>query len=333
MTELFLVVRDDGEKSHARPGFVIGTETVNADDLRLFLAVHRAGSIKGGARKLKLDHSSVSRRLATLEAALGARLFERTPEGLKETGLARSIFPLAERVENLTREIGEIVSAGTESLKGPVRIAVSPVMAQRFLMPRAPTLLARFPDVSFDLVASISRANLWQREADIAIRQYPPGTPPAEASAFALNVGTFGFAAYASAGYLERYGRPELPEQSLAHHMMIDTGEWGPGNAWNESLERPATYAMAAYPFAAALSAVVVGIGIAVLPCLAGDSDQRLVRLTSVLTAYDNWVVTRQGIHDNPRIGGVKAALVEMLEAAAPELAGNGPAHAVDAPE
>ena len=87
-----------------RAPYPSGTNVVNADDLRFFLAVRQAGSIKGGARILKVNHSTVSRRLQALEEALKAGLFERTPEGLVDTDLARAIAPLAERVELLTRE-------------------------------------------------------------------------------------------------------------------------------------------------------------------------------------------------------------------------------------
>src|SRR5688572_21549666 len=102
---------------------------MNAEDLRYFLAVRQARSIKGGARTLKVDHSTVSRRLAALEEALGARLFERTPEGLVETSVARAIAPLAERIELMTRELKDAANAASDTPTGPVRIAVSPVVA------------------------------------------------------------------------------------------------------------------------------------------------------------------------------------------------------------
>src|SRR5687767_7054967 len=109
---------------------------MNAEDLRFFLAVRQAGSIKGAARKLKVDHSTVSRRLSALEEALGSRLFERTPEGLLETSVAKTIAPLAERIEVMTRELMDAANAASATPSGPVRIAVSPVVADHFLLPR-----------------------------------------------------------------------------------------------------------------------------------------------------------------------------------------------------
>jgi DNA-binding transcriptional LysR family regulator len=296
---------------------------MNSEDLRFFLAVRRAGSIRSAARALKVDHSTVTRRLAALEEALEAKLFERTPEGLVDTDVARSIAPLAERIELMTRELKDAATAVSSSLRGPVRIAVSPIMAEHFLMPRVPDLMQRFPEIAFDIVADVPRVNIVQREADIAIRQYPTGSPPAEPSALVTKVGLFGFAAYASAAYVSHRGRPERPTRSLEGHEMISAPRGGPGNAWNDQLEHPAQYVLTAYPLSAVAAAAAAGIGIAVLPRLGADADPRLIRLSDVVASYEVWVVTNHQVQDNARVRAVKEALVELLRAAKPALSGS----------
>jgi DNA-binding transcriptional LysR family regulator len=295
---------------------------MNAEDLRYFLAVRQAGSIKGGARTLKVDHSTMSRRIAALEESLGARLFERTPEGLVETDVARAIAPLAERIEELTRELVDAANAASETPTGPVRIAVGPAFAEHFLIPRVSVLQQRLADIPLEIIADVSRVNILRREADIAIRQHPAGKAPAEPSALAMKVGSFGFAAYASPEYLARHGLPERPVRSLEGHTMISTGQWAPGNFWNEQLEHPAKYALLAYPLAIATAAAAAGLGIAVLPCVGADMDPRLVRLTDVIESFEAWLVTTNEARNNARIRAVKDALVEMIQAAAPELSG-----------
>ena len=297
---------------------------MNADDLRFFLAVRQAGSIKGGARILKVDHSTVSRRLQALEEALKASLFERTPEGLVDTDLARAIAPLAERVELLTREIEDSANAASDARSGPVRIAVSPVVAQHFLIPRLPQLRSSFPDVTFDIVADIAPVNVLKREADIAIRQRPEGSAPAEPEALAMRVGNFAYALYGSRDYVERHGRPERPVRSLAGHEMIGSGDFGPGDPWNAQLDEPAAVAAAIFPLMAVTTAVIAGVGVGVLGCLEADADPRLVRLSDVLGAYALWIVTSHAVRNNPRVRAVKEALGEMIQAAAPELDGTG---------
>jgi DNA-binding transcriptional LysR family regulator len=296
---------------------------MNAEDLRFFLAVRQAGSIKGAARKLKVDHSTVSRRLSALEEALGSRLFERTPEGLLETNVAKTIAPLAERIEVMTRELMDAANAASASPSGPVRIAVSPVVADHFLLPRVPALMQRFPDIPLDIVADIARVNVLRREADIALRQHTLGKAPAEPEALARHLCTFGFAAYASPDYVARHGRPERPIQSLAGHKMISTGPWAtPGNSWNEQLSESADYVISVYPFSTATSAAAAGIGIAVLPCLGSDTDPRLVRLSEVVASFDLWIVTSQGVRDNARVQAVKGALIEMIRESEPAFSG-----------
>jgi DNA-binding transcriptional LysR family regulator len=296
---------------------------MNPEDLRFFLAIRDAKSIKGAARRLKVDHSTVSRRLAALEDALGAPLFERTSEGLLETEVAHAISPLAENIELMARELVDAARAASSTPAGPVRIAVSPHFADQVLIPRVTELMRRFPDVELDIRADVARASVVRREADIAVRTGPANRNPAESAALALKVATVGFAAYASLDYVERHGQPERPVRSLAGHRMIRTGTWGgPGDPWNDQLDHPADYALTVYPFASVTVAVLAGLGIGVLPCIGSDSDPRLVRLSDVVASFDMWVVTPPEARNNLRIQGVKAWLIEEIHTARAALAG-----------
>jgi DNA-binding transcriptional LysR family regulator len=124
---------------------------MNAEDLRIFVAVRQAASIKGAARALKVDHSTVSRRLAALEESLGVRLFDRTPEGLVATEAADAVSPLADQINLLLHEVQNAARAASDVPSGPVRIAVSPVVAEHFLMPRVAELKQRFPGIELDI--------------------------------------------------------------------------------------------------------------------------------------------------------------------------------------
>ena len=296
---------------------------MNAADLRFFLAVREAGSIKGGARTLRVDHSTVSRRIAALEEALQAKLFERTPEGLVETDVARAIVPIAERIETLAGELEDAAKAASGAPQGPVCIAVFPVLAVHFLIPRLPDLRRRFPDVGFEIYADVAPVNVLKREADIAIRTYPEGREPAEPSALAVKVGKVGFALYGSKGYLERHGRPERPVRGLAGHEMIAMGKGGPGSAWNAQLEEPAQCSISVYPGLAVTAALHADLGLGVLLCAEGDADPRLVRVSDVLGAQPLWVVTSDAARNNARVRAVKEVLVKMMRGAAPQLDGS----------
>jgi DNA-binding transcriptional LysR family regulator len=236
--------------------------------------------------------------------------------------VARAIAPLAEQIDQLAHELGETARAASDAPSGPVRIAVSPVLAEHFLIPRVPELMQRFPGIELDVRADIARTSfVGEREADIALRTLTQGKAPAEASAVAAKVGTLGFAAFASPAYVARHGAPERPLTSLAGHSVISTRGWF-ANTWNDQLETPGTYVLSAYPFATVLAAVAAGLGIALLPCLGADRDARLVRVSDVVMSFDLWVVTSAQARNNPRIRSVKDAIVELLREHADEVAG-----------
>src|SRR5690349_16181026 len=103
------------------------------DDLRYFLAVHRAGSTAGAARLLNVQHTTVGRRLTGLEEQLGTSLFARTPTGLVPTSVAADILPLAEDVERAMQAIGRVTQSGGTGLEGVVRLTTSEAFSGYFV--------------------------------------------------------------------------------------------------------------------------------------------------------------------------------------------------------
>jgi DNA-binding transcriptional LysR family regulator len=294
---------------------------MNRDDVRYFLAVRGAGSIKGAARALKVDHTTVSRRLAALEIALGATLFERTPDGLVETDVGRSIVPAAERLEIVAAEIVDAAHAASDSPMGPVRIAASPLLADHFFVPELRGLMERFPQVSFELFSGVASVDMPRREADIAIRVHPPGKAPGEPSLLIRKAARYGYALFAAQSYLDAHGLPERPVRSLSGHQLVGSAH-PEHTAWNAALEQPAEVPLTVFPFASNLAAVVAGLGLGFCACIVGDAHPDLVRASEVINRWDVWVVTNPDARNNTRVRAVKEALVELLEAAGDRLSG-----------
>lgn len=144
------------------------------DDLRLFLAAHRAGSFSRAAARLGVRQSTVSRRVATLEHALGGSLFHRTRTGLVPTALAEGLLDDARAAEAAFDRLRARVDDLADAPSGVVRIAVAPGLAHHWLIPHLPELHAAHPGLRFDVVVSMSLADLTRREADIALRFVPP---------------------------------------------------------------------------------------------------------------------------------------------------------------
>jgi DNA-binding transcriptional LysR family regulator len=294
---------------------------MNRDDVRYFLAVRQARSIKGAARALKVDHTTVSRRLAALEIALGASLFERTPDGLLETDVGRAIAPIAERMEIVAAEITEAAHAASDSLAGPVRIATTPLLADHFFVPALAKLRQRFPQVELELYSGVASVDMPRREADIAIRIHPSGKAPGEDSLLSRKVARFGYALFAAQSYVDTYGAPKRPIRSLRGHQIVGNGH-PLLMAWNAELDEPAEVPLTVFPFVSNLAAVVSGFGLGIIACVAGDQHPDLIRLSDVIGQWDVWMITNREARNNTRVRLVKDAIAELLEAAGESLSG-----------
>jgi len=144
------------------------------DDVRIFLAVARAGSLGQAARRLRLDTSTVSRRLRALEESLGAKLFERTRQGLIATRMGEQMLPAAEAIESSHASLTRATSALETIAEGKVRVSVPPGMADAFIAPALTRLHARHPGISLELDTSIRVVDLARHEADLALRSLAP---------------------------------------------------------------------------------------------------------------------------------------------------------------
>jgi DNA-binding transcriptional LysR family regulator len=144
------------------------------DDARVLLALVRAGTFRGAAARLAVNASTVGRRLDALEAALGARLFDRTPDGVLPTAAAERLVAHAERLEQAAAGLASAAEGFEQRPEGVVRLTAPPGVAEHFIAPALPRLHARHPGLRVDVDASIAYADLTRREADIALRATRP---------------------------------------------------------------------------------------------------------------------------------------------------------------
>jgi DNA-binding transcriptional LysR family regulator len=144
------------------------------DQVRVFLAVARAGQLAGAAARLGLDVSTVSRRLDRLEHELGVHLFDRTRDGTVATAAAEAMLPPAEDMERGLAQFAAAVDAIETTAEGAVRITAPPGVADAFIAPLLAQFHARFPRVVVELDASVGYADLTRREADLALRAVRP---------------------------------------------------------------------------------------------------------------------------------------------------------------
>ena len=144
------------------------------DQVRVFLAVFRGGSLAAGAARLGVDVSTVSRRVDRLEEELGLHLFDRTRDGTLATASAELVLPHAEEMELAMHRFAAAGSQVETEVEGVVRLSVPPGVSDTFVAPLLVELHRLHPKLQIEVDATISYADLTRREADIALRVNRP---------------------------------------------------------------------------------------------------------------------------------------------------------------
>lgn len=286
------------------------------DDLRFVLALQRAGSLGAAARLLKVEQSTASRRLSSLETALGAQLVARTPEGvaLNEAGLL--VAAVAEGfdagIEDLTRRIG----GEDRRPEGIVRLATTESMAT-FLMAGLVPLRQEHPKIHVQLVVGSAALDLIRREADLAVRLFREKNP----SLVTRKVGDIGWSVYASRAFAERTGLrlgADVAAGALAGQPVIGYAgatARSPGAVWLAEHSRPEDVVLTGESVPSVLHAVKAGLGLSALPCFAAAGDASLVRLTpSVIVRGEAFLVIPPDHRETVRVRLVMDAVTALFE-------------------
>jgi DNA-binding transcriptional LysR family regulator len=171
---------------------------VDWDQLRIFLAVVRAGQFLGAARRLGVDQATVTRRVRALEACLGVRLFDRHTTGSVPTAAGRELVERAERIEAEVLRLKAELSHAGDVIEGRVRVGAPDGFGTLFLASRFVGLMERYPRLEIELVPLPRSFSLSKREVDLAITVERPG----EGRLTVRKLTDYTLSLYASRGYL-----------------------------------------------------------------------------------------------------------------------------------
>src|SRR6185312_5116047 len=147
---------------------------VDWEDIRHFLAVAQAGTLSGAARNMKVDHATVSRRLAALEAALDVRLVDRLPRSCRLTAIGREVSERAVEMEAGAHGIGRLAKAAHAPLVGRVTLSAPPVLVAHLLAEHLARFRTEHPEIRLSLSAQGQQVSLSRRETDVAVRLVQP---------------------------------------------------------------------------------------------------------------------------------------------------------------
>ncbi len=284
------------------------------DDIRFFLAIHRAGSLSAAAGPLGVTQPTCGRRLEALEASLGVRLFDRVPSGLRITTDGTALVASAHAMEQAARELALRASVNDRDLEGVVRIATNELFACVFLPGALVRLRAMYPGIHVELVLGSSEADLLGREADIAIRFRPEGFRPKPEVLVARKLGDEPFALFGSEGYLERRLAPRDPADLAGHDVVAYVGPQ-PAAAWCAAAFRSANVVLAAPSMQVTAAAIAADVGLGVLPVRAARTYPRVRSLSPPVARGTAWLVVHPDLRRVPRIRVVLDALGEMFPA------------------
>jgi len=267
---------------------------MNWDDLRLFLAVARSGSISGAAKQLGVQHSTISRRIRQFELNLGARLIERKKGGYELTQAGEHV---KEAANNIEREIlgvdGALIGKDTH-LTGPLRVTAINNMASSILMPMFAEFSKQHPLVKLHLIVSNLDASLAQRDADVAIRltNSPPDT------LIGKRIVTVASAIYGNQPYVEKL------RQENREPKWIGVECCGFHKTWTKQESGKQPHNFISDDTLLTHAAVREGLGVSILPCFMGDADPALVRYCEPDPAYNLglWILLHPDLKRTARV-------------------------------
>ena len=268
------------------------------DDLRVVLAIARGSGLAGAARTLRVNHSSVYRRLDALEARLQVRLFERGRTVYRLTVEGELLADAAQRMEAEALAAQRRVLGRDLKLSGTIRVSTTEVLGLHLLPPLLREFPQRYPEIEIELSINNRLIDLTRRDADVAIR----AAEQAPEHLIGRRICKTALAAYAHRT-LQRGTRG----RALADHAWLALDEslaHAPQSRW---LREHVPQARGNFRFdslEALRQGVRVGLGAGVLPCFVGDADRELVRLTppETMGEFGIWVLTHPDLRRSARI-------------------------------
>lgn len=284
---------------------------MNWDDIRIFLAVARNGSLTAAGIALTMSASSVSRHIDDLEHRLGATLFLRSQTGYVLSDVGLEILADAEQAETSLIDISRKASSSAERLLGTVRVALPENFATYLILPEISQFIEKHPAISLEFVTNVSLTNLTRREADISLRLVRPETGNLVIS----RVAQMATALYASSEYLKQYpfdfklkgkGHFAISWDEMYGHLQACT--------WLNNQLPLANITVKTTSLQSQLAACIGGAGLSILPCFMADFAPNLIRVVAPKEVFTQniWLTMH---HDISKLSRVRA-VAQFLQAA-----------------
>lgn len=271
---------------------------IDWDDVRYFLAVARASSVRAAAERLHVNHATVLRRVAQLEQRLGVQVFEKLPSGYRLTTAGEEVLEFAEQMETSSRRLETRVFGRDQTARGLLRVTLPPFLATHLFMPDLCDFARLHPEIEIEVQSTGEVANLTNREADVAIRFV------VDRKTLPLNVHGLMGPELASGIYLSRDllaawragGHGPIRPIVINDQGIPDWARAGEIQTTNVPFRTPDAEAQ--------IAAVRQGIGLTRLPCFVGDADPQLIRAPGIQQQRNGmlWLLTHGETRKTKRV-------------------------------
>jgi DNA-binding transcriptional LysR family regulator len=299
---------------------------IDWSDLRIVLAVARAGSALRAAEMLGVNQTTVMRRISQCEEAIGATLFQRRQNGYHPTPLGERIAKVAARIEDEVSGLESAIAAEQRAHFGSVRITTSEALASQLVAPMLSDFRKQHPGILIELLADDRRLDLARGEADIALRT---GSRPSGVGIVARRLPDLAWSVYCSKSYAEEHGAPANVEALDGHPLLGVDGALAnrPAPLFLTRAAPNSKISARSNSLANLVSALRAGLGIAMLPCLIGDAEAELVRCLPPVTGIDSemWLIVREDVKSTPHVRRFADFLAARILKMRARLAGEQP--------
>ena len=290
------------------------------NDLKLFLAVARIGSIRAAAEELGLNQSTVNRRLEVLEHALKLQLFDATTRGHVLTAQGQALVDAAAPMEAQADCVAQTAQLLARRMTGSLKITAPQALFKRHIAPIIAEYHQTHPDVYLNYDESERIFDLAAGEADIAFRAGP--LPPSD-QFWSTKAQDHAWAVYCSPAYAARRGMP-ANMADLRNHDVVALGgaiAQGPGNQWYMARLAGVKVSAIAEGVNSMQKVLSAGLGVGIMPCISADDEPGLQQcfdpipeLTSAL-----WLVTTHELSRDPRVKAFVALALKRMKSSVPE--------------
>jgi DNA-binding transcriptional LysR family regulator len=270
------------------------------DDFRIVKAIAESRSLAGAAEALRVNHSTVFRRLGQIEQQLGSRLFERGRGGYGLTACGEEMVELAERMGEDIITFERKVSGQDLRPSGELRITTSDAMLHHLINDVLIGFRHAYPEITLDILVSNQRLNLSKRDADVAVRAtyQPPDTLAGQRLA-RIAWAVFGPAALASQEF-----DPATDGRRHDWIAFTDLVSVGKVMKWLKGHVDEARIVYKVNTMLGLAEAAAGGVGVVLLPCYVGAAIPGLARLSPPLPELEGelWLITHPDLRNTARV-------------------------------